>query len=207
MKIISHRGFWRDPVEKNSEIAFSRSFSLGFGVETDVRDAKGSLVISHDMPKGGELSFDNLLEMAAAVIGSTPITIAVNVKADGLSRALSEKFVEFDQLDCFVFDMASPDMRSYFDAGIPVFTRMSEHEMAPVWLDRAAGVWLDAFDSEWYTPSVIEKLASRNKRVCIVSPELHGRSHLSLWESLRDLKINDVMLCTDYPMAAQQFFS
>ena len=39
MMILSHRGYWK---EKNLPIAFERSFSLGFGTETDY---KGELVI------------------------------------------------------------------------------------------------------------------------------------------------------------------
>lgn len=42
MKIISHRGFWHNPSEKNTEMAFCRSFELGFGTETDVRDSLGN---------------------------------------------------------------------------------------------------------------------------------------------------------------------
>ena len=45
MKIISHHGFWHIPSEKNTETAFCRSFELGFGTETDVRDSLGALVI------------------------------------------------------------------------------------------------------------------------------------------------------------------
>ena len=50
MKILSHRGFWREVAEKNKLVAFDYSFSLGFGTETDVRDFGGELVISHDIP-------------------------------------------------------------------------------------------------------------------------------------------------------------
>ena len=50
MIIISHRGYWIQPAEKNTEEAFSRSFERGMGTETDVRDHRGELVISHDMP-------------------------------------------------------------------------------------------------------------------------------------------------------------
>ena len=38
MKIISHRGWWRAEIEKNTPRAFQRTLSAGFGTETDVRD-------------------------------------------------------------------------------------------------------------------------------------------------------------------------
>ena len=49
MIILSHRGYWKLESEKNKPIAFDRSFSLGFGTETDIRDYRGKLVISHDL--------------------------------------------------------------------------------------------------------------------------------------------------------------
>ena len=63
MEILSHRGYWQCPEEKNQEVAFSRSFDLGFGCETDLRDYGGEIVISHDMATGGELTFEKLLQL------------------------------------------------------------------------------------------------------------------------------------------------
>ena len=52
MRVVSHRGYWRDDAEKNSLPAFERSFALRFGIETDLRDAVGRLVVSHGIPIG-----------------------------------------------------------------------------------------------------------------------------------------------------------
>lgn len=35
MRIIAHRGYWFSAQEKNTEVAFYRAFSMGFGTETD----------------------------------------------------------------------------------------------------------------------------------------------------------------------------
>ena len=51
MIILSHRGYWKSEKERNQEVAFHRSFDLGYGTETDIRDIQGKLVISHDMPQ------------------------------------------------------------------------------------------------------------------------------------------------------------
>ncbi len=55
MIILSHRGYWKSEEERNQEVAFHRSFDLGYGTETDIRDIQGKLVISHDMPQGYNL--------------------------------------------------------------------------------------------------------------------------------------------------------
>ena len=49
MKILCHRGAWTTNAEKNSVAAIKKAVSLDFGFETDIRDYRGNLVISHDI--------------------------------------------------------------------------------------------------------------------------------------------------------------
>ncbi|HQT44263.1 MAG TPA: hypothetical protein PLD79_09695, partial [Halothiobacillus sp.] len=86
MIILSHRGYWKDAAEKNLPVAFGRSFDLGFGTETDVRDVAGKLVISHDMPRGDELSLEDMLD----ILSGRDLPMAMNIKADGLAKPLAE---------------------------------------------------------------------------------------------------------------------
>lgn len=203
MKIISHRGYWHEKPERNQPVAFRRSFDLGFGTETDVRDVAGELVISHDMPAGNELTLDGLLNIMAC----RNLPLAINIKADGLAAAVKAKFVRYGHTNWFVFDMAIPDMRSYLLEGVPTFTRLSEVEKAPAWIDQAEGVWLDGFEGEWYSNTVITDLLAQGKKVCVVSPELHGRNHKALWQQLAELKSEaGLTLCTDIPEDAVKFF-
>ena len=57
---MAHRGFWISEEEKNKTVAFERAFDNNFGVETDLRDICGKIVISHNMPNGDEISFEEL---------------------------------------------------------------------------------------------------------------------------------------------------
>lgn len=203
MNILSHRGYWKTAAEKNQPVAFTRSFELGFGTETDVRDRNGVLVISHDMPSGSEITLDAFLEM----FGDSRIPLAMNIKADGLAAVLHAAMSAREVKDWFVFDMAVPDMRSYLAAGVPVFTRMSEVEKDPVWLEQSAGIWLDAFHGTWYDRSLIETMLSQGKQVCVVSAELHGRDSQQQWDMLRPLRGHkNLLLCTDHPEQARTFF-
>lgn len=203
MQILSHRGYWLQKMERNLPPAFHRSFDLGFGTETDVRDIAGQLVISHDMPVGGELTLNELLEIMAG----RNLPLAINVKADGLATALSETFARYGHTNWFAFDMAIPDMRGYLREDIKTYTRLSEVEPSPAWIEGAAGVWLDGFEGEWFSNDVIRQVLSQGKTVCVVSPELHGRGHCALWRQLLDLKSEDgLMLCTDLPEDAANFF-
>lgn len=188
--------------------AFDRSFVSGFGTETDIRDLDGTLVISHDPPRRGAMTVEDFLSHHAAADAALPL--ALNVKADGLQPAVSELLQRFELPDAFVFDMAIPDMLGWLKAGVPVFTRMSDIEPEPILAGRCAGIWLDAFHSDWWDAATVEKQISAGRRVCIVSPELHRRDHLGVWERLAaasELTANDgVMLCTDFPEAAREFF-
>lgn len=207
MKIISHRGHWLAPHEKNTGAAFARSFSAGFGTETDVRDQAGELVISHDPPVGDCLTLPCFLDDFVSYAGALGMPLAVNVKADGLAVLLRDAFVRHPGLDWFVFDMSVPDTRQQLRAGNPVFVRLSDHEPSPPWLDVAAGVWLDAFDTDWYDAATVQSLLERGLRVCVVSAELQGREPSPLWHVLRPLARHDgLILCTDRPQDAAAFF-
>jgi glycerophosphoryl diester phosphodiesterase len=204
MIVISHRGYWRSADEKNTCSAFHRSFDLGFGTETDIRDYKGELVISHDMPLGQEITLDEFLD----VLAGRNLPLALNIKSDGLAVVLGRVMRKRQVSDWFVFDMAVPDMRSHFDAGNPVFTRMSDIEPAPAYLNESQGIWLDMFNSQWYDSAVIESLLNRGKRVCIVSSELHGKDPSDLWSSLCAIAHHPrLLLCTDEPELASRYFS
>jgi hypothetical protein len=203
MKILAHRGHWLAPAEKNSFAAFDRAWSGGYGIETDLRDRDGEIVISHDLATREAMTLARLLEAHAAQGPDTPL--ALNIKADGLQGALAQLLARYRVRDFFVFDMSIPDTLHYLRAGIPVFVRLSEHEPETALLDRAAGVWLDAFDGEWWALDTVRALCARGKTVAIVSPELHGRPHQDLWRALAGLEqtVRDrLMLCTDFPDGA-----
>ena len=207
MKIISHRGYWQNASQKNSVAAFRRSFALGFGTETDVRDFAGRLVISHDIPTGDELSFDRFLEIAGSYNPQSGLTLALNIKSDGLVDLVNEAIAGYAGLDCFVFDMSVPDSRAYLDSSISVFMRMSEVERTPSWGERADGIWLDCFEDIWFDETVVTALLDDGKSVCLVSPELHGREPDTLWQYLHPLEDRSgLILCTDFPELAQDYF-
>jgi hypothetical protein len=204
MDVLSHRGYWHADAEKNRPVAFERSFALGFGTETDVRDRDGRLVISHDMPGADALPYESYLECLAHA-ARRPLLQAINIKADGLATALARAMK-----DCihpwFVFDMSLPDTLAQVRAGNPVYLRMSEYETIPPALEpRIRGVWLDAFERCWYDADTIRTLLDRGLHVCVVSPELHKRTdHGELWTLLRPLRDRaGLSLCTDLPEQAR----
>ncbi len=216
MLILSHRGYWQTAAEKNTEVAFHRSFGLGFGTETDVRDALGELVISHDPPVGGEMKFSDFLEIYNEYKQqqNQPLPLALNVKADGLQSRLKPLLEQYQITDYFMFDMSVPDAKLYVEQAFKVFTRHSELETTPSLYEASAGVWLDCFYGDWIDNNVLESHVNQHKQVCLVSPDLHKRSYQEFWQNLKAMPVvtnpktsHQVMLCTDFPEAAKLLFS
>lgn len=207
MKILSHRGYWKEAQEKNSVVAMRRSFSLGFGTETDVRDYNGELVISHDIADSSSITFQKFLEIYCEYDKS--LHLALNIKSDGLQLKLKEALAQQQISNYFLFDMSIPDSLGYLRNEVRnVFTRQSEYEKNPSFYEKANGVWLDSFEGDWFDNDLISAHLANGKMVCIVSPELHKRSHLESWKKYKFLsKEENLFLCTDFPEEARDFFN
>lgn len=208
MQILSHRGYWKTEAEKNTPDAFNRSFELGFGTETDLRDLGGDLVIAHDPPRAGAMRAKEMFTIHAKA--NPRLTLALNVKADGLQVMVRDLLDQFELRDAFVFDMSVPDTLQWFNAGVPVFTRHSDVEPEPPLYSEATGVWLDAFRTDWWSRDDISRHLDAGKRVCIVSPDLHKRAYEPVWERLAEWDVSkhdNVLICTDYPETAKEYFN
>jgi len=206
MQILSHRGLWHSAAEKNTLVAMRRSFELGFGTETDIRDCGGRLVIAHDMPGGAEPALTEVLDLLRATGCSGQL--ALNIKADGLQAALAEVMAAYVDIDYFVFDMSMPETLAYARKALPFYLRASEYERDPAPLAGARGVWLDGFHGCWYDDDKLAAMLDQGE-VCVVSAELHGRPHLPHWQQLRAMGLSGharLALCTDLPVQAKEFF-
>jgi hypothetical protein len=207
--ILAHRGFWRDPAEKNSIGALERALRAGYGIETDLRDLAGELVVSHDPPLPGALPLSQFLDLYAAL--GSHATLALNVKADGLAPMLRQALAIRGIGRYFTFDMAIPDALHYLALGMPAFTRSSEYEEPPAFLDRAAGLWMDGFSSAWVPATSVAARLAAGTTIALVSPELHHRPHRDAWAAWRPVFAVHrgparIMLCTDFPEEAAAFF-
>jgi hypothetical protein len=208
LKIIAHRGFWNQEIMPNSYASFVYAFENGYGIETDFRDFNGGLVVSHDPPTDNNfVAADDFFKLAAKY---PTLPLAINIKADGL-QILVKAFIEKYKLtNYFVFDMSIPDMYRYHTSGIIYYTRKSEYEINPCLQENASGIWLDSFESEWYDKQDVEALLKLNKKIAVVSAELHKRAYKSQWELIKTFSNNigfqNLFLCTDFPNEAKQFF-
>ena len=214
MMILAHRGLWQDPTDGNSLSALTKALEAGFGLETDVRDCDGELVVSHDPAKRGAVPLTALFGVYSALQNGA--ILALNIKADGLQAPLAQALQRYgigpDRY--FVFDMAVADALGYLRRQMPCFTRQSEIEPVPAFVDRAAGVWLDCFERDWITEADVMAHCLAGRRVALVSPELHGRAFEPVWREWRKAYHSlcrhghgdRMMLCTDHAYEARAYF-
>ncbi len=108
-----------------------------------------------------------------------------------------------------MFDMSVPEMVVYKRETMAYYTRHSDIENQCVLYRDALGVWIDSFYCEkWLKEEVIEGHIINGKKVCVVSPEIHGYDENNMWSMLNHCEHkNDIMLCTDKPREAEEYFS
>lgn len=210
MEYIAHRGMWIKDEERNTLPAFLKGLDAGFGVEVDIRDMGGQLVISHDVPQPSNPP-PKLSELFSYYLEHQhTATVALNIKADGLQNLLLTELNKFDIKNYFVFDMSAPDTLAYIAKEIRVFKRSSDCESYNFGL-LSVGIWLDELVTNWVNPQNLVRELDLADKICLVSRELHRRDKTEQWNWLKDvLSIKGVsdklMLCTDFPEEAKRFF-
>ena len=208
MKIISHRGYWIDfKRENNQRIAFERSFDMGYGTETDLRDINGTIVISHNMPVGGEMTFEELLK----IMNGRNLPLALNIKADGQALEIQKLLKKYGHTNYFTFDMSIPDLVYQVEnTSLNVYSGYSDINPVIALEHKVKGVWLDSFYEPWYQQERVSGILKKGKKVCIVSEDLHGRANTEQWKLLKDAPFcndDNIMLCTNMLADAIDYFS
>lgn len=208
MRIIAHRGWWQKEEEKNNMISFQRAFLNGYGVETDLRDYGGQLVISHNVADSNSVLCEEFFDLYRQYGNNVPL--ALNIKSDGIQDILREQIEKYKVTNYFVFDMSIPEMVAYKQKKFPFFTRCSDIEKECVLYQDAQGIWMDTFyDDNWKLCDSAKAGLDAGKCVVVVSPELHGKSRKKMWDMIKQEHMDTAKafcLCTDYPEEARYFF-
>lgn len=208
MKILAHRGYWNKNIERNSPLALRTALEKGYGFESDVRDYMERMVISHNIATSSSQNAEEVFKWLHEF--EDKYCFAINIKADGLKDILQSFFTKYSISNYFLFDMSIPQMVEFREMGLRFFTRQSEVEPNPNMYEDAAGVWIDGFwNTDWITRELLNGHINNGKEVCLVSPDLHGKeNYKEFWKKLVDDKIDldKVILCTDHPDEAKEFF-
>jgi hypothetical protein len=165
------------------------------GVEVDVRDHDGRLVLAHDPFTGGEPLDDFLAAYRHALI-------IFNVKADGLEGPILDLVRRHGVGDHVFLDVAAPTLVALADRGVrQCAVRYSEHEpieLALAFAGKVDWVWVDCFTRLPLDAAIVGRLR-RHFKICLVSPELqrHGRSAIATYRRALDGMLPDAV-CSDH---------
>ena len=209
--IIAHRGLWSHEIKANSKQALTSALQMGFGLETDIRDYSGELIISHDPPTtSSSLTPLRWLTNVYAMSKSNS-RIALNIKSDGLNDMINQSLhsLGLNNENIFAFDMSIPDMIRYIDGPTSIYSRVSEFEEQILFEEKVHGVWVDNFQGGFDQLKCAKKALDMGLRATIVSSELHSRDHRPLWLDILNSKIYKhpyFEICTDFPVQASEQF-
>jgi glycerophosphoryl diester phosphodiesterase len=222
MIIMAHRANLAGPLSapENSPAACARALAEGFGLETDLRrDASGAFYISHDpLPRSPE----NSLSAFTGIFKKFPAAeLAINVKELGYEAALIDLmnsgqlgarsfYFDFELLEPKTPGAAQRKIESLAGGGrVRVAARLSDRGEP---LSQCLGipaeiVWGDEFDSLWLTEKDARQIHAAGRLLYLISPEIHGFDLPTMKRRWQDFKSWGVDgLCTDYPLAAREFF-
>jgi hypothetical protein len=192
MKIIHHR---------RNTIAELGATPVRYGVEVDIRSRRDALVIHHDPFADGE-AFD------AWITAYRHGTLILNVKEEGLEDRLLALMASHEIEDFFFLDQSFPFLiRTARRGERRCAVRISEYESIDTALSLAglvAWVWVDCFNEGlWLSGAEANRLHDAGFRLCLVSPELQGRTSADelerVKERLRTQAISIDAVCTKMP--------
>lgn len=194
MKIIKHRV---NTIEELSKVEAS------YGVEIDLRNNNGELILAHDPFSVESVRFADWLKFYHHDM------IVLNIKEEGLETKILgvikdlniQNFFFLDQSFSFLFKtLTSGESRtairfSDLESIDTVANTINMSTTKPKWL------WIDSFSGEWSHLKELDKIKSLGLNVCLASPELHGRNlDLELREIRKSASFRGIeAVCTKYP--------
>ena len=187
-------------MHRRNTIELLRATSRKYGVEVDIRSYGNNLIIHHDPFVEGEL-FENWLSEYHHG------TLILNVKEEGLESRLIELMQLHNINDFFFLDQSFPFLVKWSLKGERhCAVRVSEFESIDTALSltgKINWVWVDCFTHFPLQHSQALQLQSAGFKLCLVSPELHGRDAITeiplLNKLLTERKINIDAICTKHP--------
>ena len=142
-------------------------------IEFDIRDSNGTCIVTHD-PFTLGVSLDIFLNHC------TKRFLIVNIKSEGIEKTVLEMLQSRNIQSFFILDSTIPVIYKFTNQGEKRFAiRLSEVEPLEFimrWKNKVEWVWVDCFSKFILTKEVEELLHSSGFKLCLVSPELQGRS-------------------------------
>lgn len=143
-----------------------------FGIEVDLRDQNGRIILQHEPFLGGEDFKEYLRHYQHG-------TLILNIKSERIESKVLELLREFKIETYFFLDSSFPMIHQLTREGERrIAVRFSEYEGLDTVLamaGKASWVWVDCFTNFPLSRPIEEQLHKSGYRLCLVSPDLVGR--------------------------------
>lgn len=163
MLIISHRV---------NTIAELKNTPYKYGIEIDLRDYNGEIILQHDPYINGD-SLKTFLQ------NYNHSFIILNIKSERIEFQVLEIINLFKIENYFFLDSSIPMINNLINLGERnIAIRYSEYESIETVINfsnKVKYVWVDCFHKYILTNDVFKILKNNNFLICIVSPELQNR--------------------------------
>ena len=177
-------------------------FSHCDGIEFDLRDSAGELIVTHDAFTTGQ-RFEEFLSFC-----DPSKFYIVNVKCEGIESAALLLLEKYGIRNFFFLDCSIPAMVKLGKAGENrLAVRFSEYESLQTVLSMkqfVSWVWIDTFSRLPISKETLEFFKAVGLKTCLVSPELQQQP-ARICEYIETMKSEDMKLdavCTKAPHLA-----
>lgn len=177
-----------------------KNIHITHGVELDLRAFGDRIVVHHD-------AFSDAVDFEDWLKCYKHSFVVLNIKEEGIENIVRELVSKYHVHDYFMLDLSFPAMIRMIRTGEKrVAIRVSHYESVDCALSLAGKidwVWLDLFHDHFpIDRSQYHLLQKARYKICLVSPELHGRNRQSITTVQNYLVMNQLTMdavCTKHP--------
>ena len=153
-------------------VAELKALPTEFGVELDLRDSSGELILQHDPFIEGEKFSDYIAHYQHG-------TMILNIKSERIEHKVLELVQKHNITDYFFLDSSIPMIYLLSNMGerksAVRFSEIESIETALLMADKVNWVWVDCFNRLPISQESYQRLKQAGLKLCLVSPELQGR--------------------------------
>ena len=133
--------------------------------------------------------------------------LILNVKEEGLEAAILKILKELEIDNFFFLDQTLPYMLTLLNSGESrtshKYSNIESIENLHLIQPKPQWVWVDSWNGDWGHLQSLKDIKLLGYKVCICSPEVHGRNSelelVKLHEIVRNELINVDAVCSKYP--------
>lgn len=188
-----------------NDIKTLRKIPIKYGIEVDIRSFNKKLILNHE-------PFEDGIELENWLHGFNHNYLILNIKEEGLENRCKEIMKQFKVDKYFFLDQSMPMLiKTVLEGNQKTAIRLSTFESLDTVIkfkDLVEWIWVDFYNEYPLNKEIINILKKNNFKICLVSPELQGKSMNEIKTaqlSVYSLKKNIDGICTKYINSWESF--